>query len=157
MWVHDVSQVWQIRLETRRQYNFKIYNLNQSTNTKEKNETPLTQDLDYRIHVVGCQWRMGFDSSAMLSRLHRISTGGTGTHSAGKLTKTEVGGKEDSWLWEKEEDKPLVYFPSPKSLLYYWLLIYSIYLHPTKSKSLWLGIAHGITWYSVYMYMSYYR
>ncbi len=35
------------------------------------------------------------------------STGGTGTHSAGKLTKTEVDGKEDSWLWEREEDKPL--------------------------------------------------
>ena len=37
------------------------------------------------------------------------STGGTGTHSAGKLTKTEVDGKEDSWLWEKKEDKPLLF------------------------------------------------
>jgi hypothetical protein len=31
-----------------------------------------------------------------LSRLHRNSTGGTGTHSAGKLTKTKVSGEEDS-------------------------------------------------------------
>jgi hypothetical protein len=34
--------------------------------------------------------------NGLMSRLHRNSTGGTGTHSAGKLTKTEVGGKEDS-------------------------------------------------------------
>jgi hypothetical protein len=33
---------------------------------------------------------------SLVSRLHRNSTGGTGTHSAGKLTKTEVSGKEDS-------------------------------------------------------------
>jgi hypothetical protein len=37
--------------------------------------------------------RMG--AMVRVSRLHRNSTVGTGTHSAGKLTKTEVSGKED--------------------------------------------------------------
>ncbi len=73
----------------------------------------------------------------MVSSLHRNSTGGTGTHSAGKLTKTEVSGKEDKLIVSCErrkrtEDKPLLYFPPPKSLFYYWLLFNSIYLHPGK-------------------------
>jgi hypothetical protein len=36
------------------------------------------------------------NTSFGVSRLHRNSTGGTGTHSAGKLTKTEVSDEEDS-------------------------------------------------------------
>ncbi len=68
-----------------------------------------------------------------MSRLHRNSTCGTGTHSAGKLTKTEVDGKEDSWLWEREEDKPPFISFSQISVL---LLAdnYSIYLHPIKTR-----------------------
>ncbi len=40
-----------------------------------------------------------------MSRLHRNSTGGTGTHSAGKLPKTEVSGKEDKLIVDCERRK----------------------------------------------------
>jgi hypothetical protein len=70
-----------------------------------------------------------------MSRLHRNCTGGTGTHSACKLTtKTEVSGKEDKLIVREGRRQASFYFPSPKSLLYYWLLFYSIYLHPIKAK-----------------------
>jgi hypothetical protein len=62
------------------------------------------------------------------------STGGTGTHSAGKLTKTEVSGKEDKLIVGEERGQAPFYFNSPKSLFYYWLLLHSIYLHPIKTR-----------------------
>ncbi len=70
----------------------------------------------------------------LMSRLHRNSTGGTGTHSAGKLSRTEVSGKEDKLTVREGRRQASFYFPSPKSLLYYWLLFYSIYLHPIKAR-----------------------
>jgi hypothetical protein len=48
---------------------------------------------------------------------HRNSTGGTGTHSAGKPTKTEISGKEDKRVREKKEDKPLLFSFSQISVL----------------------------------------
>ena len=71
------------------------------------------------------------------------STGGTGAHSAGKLTKTEVSGEEDSWLWEKKEDKPLLFSFSQISVLL--LVVTLFYLFTSNwNKRFWLGIAHDL-------------
>ena len=59
----------------------------------------MAADLQYLVDKIWWTRPKGPDLSyyrRLLSRLHRNSTGGTGTHSAGKLTKTEVSGKEDS-------------------------------------------------------------
>ena len=63
--------------------------------------------------------------------------------------KTQGKRKADRWKidWErrKEEHKALLVFPSPKSLIYYWLLIfYFNIVHlcgPIRNKSLWFGMS----------------
>ncbi len=54
--------------------------------------------------------------------------GGTGTHSAGKLTKTEVSGKEDKMIVGEEKGQAPFYFvlPNPCFIIrcYFILFIY---------------------------------
>jgi hypothetical protein len=88
-----------------------------------------------------------------MSRLHQYSTGSTAQKTLAQATKGKVSDMEERWLWEKEEeDKPLLYFPSLKSLYYYWLLIilFNHFKHwPIKHKSL-VRLMHMSysTWYS---------
>ncbi len=83
-----------------------------------------------------CRDARGLDDPSDLIRCQDYikQYGGTGTHSAGKLTKTEVSGKEDKLIVGQERGQAPFYFPSPESLFYYWLLLYSIYLHPIKTR-----------------------
>jgi hypothetical protein len=87
-----------------------------------------------------------------LSRLHRNSTGGTGTHSAGKLTKTEVSGKEGRLIVREGRGQAscLLSFSQISVLL---LVVNLFYLFTSnKNKSLWLGIAH-CTWDYLVFYL----
>ncbi len=56
------------------------------------------------------------------------STGGTGTHSAGKLTETEVSGKEDKLVVREERGQaPFIFLPSNPCFIigcYFILFIY---------------------------------
>jgi hypothetical protein len=73
------------------------------------------------------------------ARLLRCSTGGTGTHSAGVANKNRSQSDRKNECERRKRTNPLFIFLSQMSALLL-VIIYSIYLYPIKSKSLWLGM-----------------